>query len=119
MGRARCSRLTEPACYRITHRCQEQRFLLKFALDRRNYVRRLRQMVEGYRVSVLDYRDAVPRAGGHGHGAWRGGAGLRAAPLRTYPPAFLGGPAVRPPCGDTATGCAAKAWVGWKWLYNR
>ena len=55
MGRARRTTLTEPVCYHLTHRCQERRFLLKFALDRRNYVRRLRQMVAGYRVSVLDY----------------------------------------------------------------
>jgi hypothetical protein len=47
--------LTEPACYHLTHRCQERRVLLKCALDRRNCVRRLRQMVAGYRVSVLDY----------------------------------------------------------------
>jgi putative transposase len=55
MGRTRRSALTEPACYHITHRCQERRFLLKFALDRRNYLRRLRQMAETYPVSVLDY----------------------------------------------------------------
>ena len=55
MGRTKRSALTEPACYHITHRCQERRFLLRFALDRQNYLRRLRQMAGAYRVSVLDY----------------------------------------------------------------
>jgi putative transposase len=55
MGRARRTTLTEPACYHITHRCQERRYLLRFALDRRNYLRRLRQMAGSHPVSVLDY----------------------------------------------------------------
>ncbi len=55
MGRTKRSALTEPACYHITHRCQERRFLLRFATDRRSYLRRLRQMADAYPVSVLDY----------------------------------------------------------------
>lgn len=52
MGRRKRSALTEPACHHITHRCQERRFLLKFALDRGNYIRRLRQMAGAYPVSA-------------------------------------------------------------------
>jgi putative transposase len=48
-------KLEQPCCYHITHRCQERRFLFKHRLDRWNYVKRLRQMVEEYDVDVLNY----------------------------------------------------------------
>ena len=91
MGRTRRSALTEPACYHITHRCQERRFLLKFALDRRNYLRRLRQMAETYPVSVLDYMVTC----NHVHlllWARRGGEGCRSAAF----PAGQRGPRLQP-----------------------
>ena len=42
-------------CFHVTHRCQERRFLLRFEIDRRNYVERLRQASRKYAVAVLDY----------------------------------------------------------------
>ena len=45
----------EGACYHITHRCQGRAFLLRFATDRNQYVRRLREMRGIYYISVLDY----------------------------------------------------------------
>lgn len=54
MGRKKRN-IETPCCYHITHRCQERRFLFKRDLDRLNYVRRLRQMVEEYQVDVLNY----------------------------------------------------------------
>ena len=54
MGRRPRSR-SRPCCYHITQRCQERRFLLKFAIDRRNYVRRLYYFSRTSPVSVLNY----------------------------------------------------------------
>ena len=54
MGRAR-RQLTEPCCYHVTHRCQERRLFLKFAVDRRNYLRRPRETRLRYAVQILDY----------------------------------------------------------------
>ena len=42
-------------CFHVTHRCQERRFLLRFEIDRRNYVERLRQASRKYAVAVLGY----------------------------------------------------------------
>jgi len=42
-------------CFHITHRCQERRWLLKFEIDRRRYVERLREGARKYNVDVLDY----------------------------------------------------------------
>jgi REP element-mobilizing transposase RayT len=46
MGRKR-RQVAEPCCYPITQRCQERRFLLARELDRRNYVKRLRERLGG------------------------------------------------------------------------
>ncbi len=54
MGR-RKRNLEQPCCYHVTHRCQERRFLLRYEIDRRNYVERLRQMQARYAVDVLDF----------------------------------------------------------------
>jgi putative transposase len=43
------------SCFHVTHRCQERRFLLRFEIDRRRYVARLREGARKYGVSVLDY----------------------------------------------------------------
>ena len=42
-------------CFHITHRCQERRFLLKFEVDRKKYVERLREAVQKYAVDILDF----------------------------------------------------------------
>ena len=42
-------------CFHITHRCQERRFLLKFEIDRKNYVKRLDEAARKYAVDILDY----------------------------------------------------------------
>ncbi len=42
-------------CFHVTHRCQERRFLLKFEIDRQNYVKRLREAAATHAVEVLDY----------------------------------------------------------------
>ena len=54
MGRTK-RQLAEPCCYHLTHRCQERRFFLRFDIDRRNYLRRLREASLRYAVDVLDY----------------------------------------------------------------
>ena len=43
----------EHCCFHITHRCQERRFLLKFEIDRRNYLKRLREAAGKHDVKVL------------------------------------------------------------------
>lgn len=45
----------DAGCYHITHRCQERRFLLRYARDRQQVVRRLREMKLRYPVSLLNY----------------------------------------------------------------
>ncbi len=45
----------EHCCFHITHRCQERRFLLKFEIDRKNYVKRLDEAARKYAVDILDY----------------------------------------------------------------
>ena len=42
-------------CFHITHRCQERRFLLKFEIDRKNYVKHLDEAARKYAVDNLDY----------------------------------------------------------------
>jgi len=42
-------------CVHVTQRCHNRQFMLKFGLDRRNYVRRLRKTSRRFAVSVLDY----------------------------------------------------------------
>ena len=42
-------------CYHVTHRCQEQRYLLRFKRDRRNYLDRLQEAVTRISIDVLDY----------------------------------------------------------------
>ena len=54
MGRRRRDQ-REPLCYHVTHRCHGREFLLKFAVDRRNYLLRLHQMARRYAVDVLSY----------------------------------------------------------------
>ena len=54
MGRRRRGWL-EHCCYHVTHRCHDRAFLFRFALDRQNYVNRLREMTRKYAVDVLDY----------------------------------------------------------------
>ena len=49
------TRGVEHCCSHVTHRCQERRFLLKFELDRQNYVKRLREAAAKHAVEVLDY----------------------------------------------------------------
>lgn len=41
--------------YHLTHRCHNGSFLLKFARDRTEYRRRLRETVKAYGISVLTY----------------------------------------------------------------
>jgi len=47
--------IRESCCCHITHRCQERRYLLRYARDRRAFVKRLWQMKQGHRVDVLSY----------------------------------------------------------------
>ena len=49
------TRGVDHCCFHVTHRCQERRFLLKFEVDRRDYVVRLRDAAREYGVSVLNY----------------------------------------------------------------
>lgn len=48
-------REVDHCCFHITHRCQERRFLLKFEIDRKNYVKRLGEASRKYAVDILDY----------------------------------------------------------------
>ena len=41
--------------YHLTDRCHDQKFLLKFAKDREQYRRRLREAVREFKVSLLTY----------------------------------------------------------------
>jgi putative transposase len=43
------------ACYHVTHRCHERRFLLKFAKHRNIYQKKLFEMTRRFKVDVLDY----------------------------------------------------------------
>ena len=45
----------ENCCFHLTHRCLERRFLLRFERNRRNYVARLRETAQRFRVDVLAY----------------------------------------------------------------
>jgi putative transposase len=52
------SRLVLPGfacCYHITQRCQERRYLLRHAKDRRQYLKRLWETSRRYPISVLNY----------------------------------------------------------------
>jgi len=43
-------------CVHVTHRCQQRELLLKFAVDRRQYQRRLLQALRKFRrLRFLDY----------------------------------------------------------------
>ncbi len=58
MPRRATSRLVLPGlacCYHITQRCQERRFLLRHAKDRRQYLKRLREASRRYPIAVLNY----------------------------------------------------------------
>jgi putative transposase len=41
--------------YHLTHRCHDRSFLLRFAVQRTEYCRRLREAVVKYRISLFDY----------------------------------------------------------------
>jgi putative transposase len=41
--------------YHLTHRCHDRQFLLKFARDRDDYQKRLREVLARFDVSLLDY----------------------------------------------------------------
>ncbi|MCK4981615.1 MAG: transposase [Victivallaceae bacterium] len=43
------------ACYHITHRCHERRFLFKFARHRNIYLNLLFEMQKKYNIDILDY----------------------------------------------------------------
>ena len=43
------------ACYHITHRCHERRFLFRFAKYRNFYTRHLFEMRKRYNIDILDY----------------------------------------------------------------
>jgi len=46
----------EPCCVHVTHRCQERRFLLRFAADRQQYRLRLFEATQRFPlVKILDY----------------------------------------------------------------
>lgn len=51
--RKRC--WVDRACYHVTHRCHERRFLLKFAKHRKIYLQKLFQVTRRFNVDVLDY----------------------------------------------------------------
>ena len=55
VSRRSLSWITDYSCYHVTQRCQERRFLLRFKKDRRQYLQRLREAIEKYPVSVLNY----------------------------------------------------------------
>ena len=55
MPRRSISRINESFCYHITQRCQERGYLFEWKTDRRQYLKRLRQMSRLYPVSVLNY----------------------------------------------------------------
>ena len=65
MGR-RKRNLEQPCCYQVTHRCEERRFLLRYEIDRRNYVERLRQMqAREYHVREAFWSEASVVGGEH------------------------------------------------------
>ncbi|TFH14068.1 MAG: hypothetical protein E4H02_10605 [Lentisphaerales bacterium] len=41
--------------YHLTHRCHNRSFLFRFARDRTEYRRRLREAVKEFRISLLTY----------------------------------------------------------------
>ena len=43
------------ACYHITHRYHERRFLFRFAKYRNFYTRHLFEMRKRYKIDILDY----------------------------------------------------------------
>jgi len=45
----------DSCCLHITQRCHDGQFLLRFAVDRRKYVERLREMSRRFALDVLDY----------------------------------------------------------------
>ncbi len=47
--------LLKGCCYHIVQRCHERRFLFRFSRDRNNYLSRLWQLRQKYRVVLLDY----------------------------------------------------------------
>ena len=46
---------TSDCCVHVTHRCHDRQVLFRFAVDRRNYARRLRDTATRFDVSVFDY----------------------------------------------------------------
>ena len=58
LPRRATSRLVSPglaSCYHITQGCQDRRFLLRHAKDRRQYLKRLWEASRRYSVAVLNY----------------------------------------------------------------
>lgn len=52
----RANRYILPGCsYHVTHRCHDRQFLLKFAKDRDEYGKRLREATKGFDLSLLGY----------------------------------------------------------------
>jgi putative transposase len=52
----RANRLSgQGGMFHVTHRCHNQEFLLKFALDRDGYQAKLREHLGDFQVSLLDY----------------------------------------------------------------
>lgn len=51
--RRRC--WADKACYHVTHRCHERRFLLKFAKHRKIYLQKLFEATRRFKVDILDY----------------------------------------------------------------
>jgi putative transposase len=47
--------LKDNACYHITHRCHERKFLFRFAKDRQVYVDLLRETVKQFKIDVFNY----------------------------------------------------------------
>jgi putative transposase len=52
----RANRYIQPGCvYHLTHRCHDRRFLFRFARDRTEYRRRLRDALGAYDLALLNY----------------------------------------------------------------
>ena len=47
--------LVDRACYHITHRCHERKFLFRFAKYRNIYLKELFKVTRKYKIDVLNY----------------------------------------------------------------
>src|SRR5438034_2972612 len=55
-GMSRANRLrVDGGVFHLTHRCHNRAFLLKFARDRDGYRARMREALEQFELSLLDY----------------------------------------------------------------